>query len=328
MEGSRLRVAIVGASGIGKYHGSWWAIEGAEVCAFAGRSAESVARTQEALARFFGFAGRGYTNVEAMIAQERPDVVDVCSPPACHFEHARTALEASCHVLCEKPFVYDPDAEREAILAQACALVDLAARNGLRLCVCTQYSAAGPVFARIWQEARGNEPVHHYHGHLESPAKNRPPDPERIWLDLSPHLLSVLLKLAPDAEADWDTLRPRFNEYEACADFSMRHPAGETIDCALVTRNALRPPLNVRHFKYNGCPFVVEGEKGADGVYCACIETPEGRFVEPDMMRVLIRDFMAGRVTATPAESLANLDMMLRIRDAARKAKNLGKEQG
>ena len=319
MAGTKPRVAIVGASGIGKHHGNWWTTEGAEVCAFAGRSAESVAKTQETLAQFFGFAGRGYTNVEAMIAQERPDVVDVCSPAACHFEHARTALEAGCHVLCEKPFVYDPDAEREAILAKARALVDLAARKSLRLCVCTQYSEVSAVFARIWKKARGDESVHHYHGHLESPAKNRAPNPERIWLDLSPHLLSVLLRLAPDAEADWDTLRTRFNEYEACADFSMRRPSGDTIDCAIVTRNALRPPLNVRHFKYNGFPFAVEGEKGPDGIYCACIETPEGRFVEPDMMRVLIRDFMAGRVTITPAESLANLDMMLRIRDAARK---------
>lgn len=54
--------------------------------------------------------------------------VDVCvvsSPTGLHHEHARAALEAGCHVMCEKPFTIDP--------AQGWDLADTAARVGRQL---------------------------------------------------------------------------------------------------------------------------------------------------------------------------------------------------
>ena len=314
----RPRVALIGASGVGKHHANWWTLEGADVRAFAGTSAESVAKTRAELEALFGFSGHGYTDIEEMLRVERPDIVDVCSPSPRHFEHARMALEAGCHVLCEKPFVYDPRVPRDELMAQARTLIELAETKGRRLGVCTQYSAAAEIFAQIWREKRRNATITHYHGHLESSAKNRPPDPERIWADLSPHLISVLLKLVPGSALLWDSLRTTFNGYEAIADFDVRTPDGQDVHCLIVTRNALQPPLNVRHFKCNQYPFVVEGEKGADGIYCARIETPDGNYLEPDMMRLLIRAFLKGDPVADLCESLTNLDWMLRIRDIAR----------
>ena len=314
-----VRVAVVGARGIGKHHAKWWTIEGARVCAFAGTSPESVAKTRAALVDLFGFDGAGYTRLEEMIEKERPDIVDVCSPPAYHGGHVRTALDAGCHVLCEKPFVYDPALPGEAILERARGLAALAHEKGLRLAVSTQYSMGARMFTRIWDETHPGERVTHYHGHLESPAKGRAPDPERVWLDLSPHPISVLMDAAPDGQVDWSTLRTTFNGYEALPEFDVRRPSGQSIRCLIVTRNALEPPLNIRHFKYNGYPFVVEGQNDAEGIYCARIETPHGHYLEPDMMRALIRAFLAGSPAQGIEASLANLDLMLRVRDFVRK---------
>jgi predicted dehydrogenase len=321
---SKARVAVAGARGIGKHHARWWELEGAEVCAFAGASPDSLASTRQALTDFFGFSGRAYSSLPEMIEREHPGIVDICSPPMCHYDHVRTALEAGCHVLCEKPFVYDPALDRAAILERAQALVDLANGRGLRLCVCTQYSAGARDFARIWKQCRNGENITHYHGHLEAPAKNRPPDPERVWVDLSPHLLSVLLNLAPEGEVVWDSLRTTFQGYEASAEFEVRRGAAPPLQAFCVTRNATQPPFNVRHFKYNGYPFAVEGENDGQGVYSARIETPDGNYREPDMMRALIRDFLAGTPTTTMQESVTNLDLMLRIRDAARRQREKG----
>lgn len=314
MTGCNTRVAIIGAGGIGKHHAKWWKYAGAEVCAIVGTTPESLAKTREALAALFGFDGRSYTGVAEMLENERPDVVDVCSPPACHAEHVRVSLEADCHVLCEKPFVYDSRLRREELMAMATGLAALAERRNRRLAVSTQYSAAALGFARLWAN---REPVTQYHGHLESPARNRPPDPVRVWVDLSPHPLSVLLKLAPDGEALWETLEVRFAGYEAIAEFDVRRAHGGRLHAAIVTRNALEPPLNVRHFKYNGYPFVVEGENDEAGVYRARIETPEGPRVEPDMLHASIAAFLGDVPAATIQESLRNLDWMLRVRDAA-----------
>jgi len=319
-----IRVALVGATGIGKHHAKWWSIEGAQVCAFAGTSAESVAKTRQALVDLFGFSGHGYTSLNALLEAEQPDVVDVCSPPVCHARHVREALEAGCHVLCEKPFVYDPARPCEVVLSEAQALAQLAKGKGLLLSVSTQYSAGARMFEGIWNERRPGEAVVHYHGHLESPAKNRPADPERVWGDLSPHPLSVLIALAPDGVVHWDTVQVTFTGYEALAEFDVRRPTGEILHALIVTRNAVQPPFNVRHFKYNGYVFGVEGQNDVSGVYCARIETANGHYLELDMMRALIRDFARGHPTAGIEESLKNLEWMLRIRDIARGQRHPG----
>ena len=44
-----------------------------------------------------------YTDLGEMLAHERPDVVQICSPPFLHVQQSIAALEAGAWVLCEKP---------------------------------------------------------------------------------------------------------------------------------------------------------------------------------------------------------------------------------
>jgi predicted dehydrogenase len=46
-----------------------------------------------------------FTSTEEMLARVKPDIIAVATPPASHFEITRVALEAGCHVFCEKPFM-------------------------------------------------------------------------------------------------------------------------------------------------------------------------------------------------------------------------------
>lgn len=310
----KTRVAIIGASGIGKHHARWWTLEGADVCAFAGTSAASLAAAEQGLNEQFAFQGRGYTDVEEMLEAERPDIVDVCSPPPLHFEHVETALRSGCHVLCEKPFVYDPEVPSAELMRQARSLFSLAEDKGLRLGICTQYAVAARFFQTIWNERRGNEPIVQYDGFLETPAKNRPPDAVRIWSDLAPHLLSVLLCLAPDGQLDEASLSKTFTGYRAEAQFRYLS-SGTEIACRLCASNFTEGSAHQRIFTYNGYTFRVEGQADTNGVYCSRIETADGPFVRPDTMRVLIREFLSGHCVATPAQCLRNLELMLRVQD-------------
>jgi predicted dehydrogenase len=68
----------------------------------------------------------------AVASEDYRDVIDagmdIClvgSPHGLHYEHAKAALEAGAHVLCEKPFTVDP--------RHAWELVELAERKGLHL---------------------------------------------------------------------------------------------------------------------------------------------------------------------------------------------------
>jgi predicted dehydrogenase len=44
-----------------------------------------------------------YSDLSEMLSKERPDVVDVCTPPKVHAPLAVEAMESRCHVLLEKP---------------------------------------------------------------------------------------------------------------------------------------------------------------------------------------------------------------------------------
>lgn len=53
------------------------------------------------------------------------DVVHICTPPALHYQMVRDALKAGKHVVCEKPFTFDPaESEKLVELAQSSNLVN------------------------------------------------------------------------------------------------------------------------------------------------------------------------------------------------------------
>src|SRR5215475_10191736 len=50
-----------------------------------------------------------YDSVETLLAKERLDFVDICTPPSSHTDLIRAALRRGVHVLCEKPLVTSPE---------------------------------------------------------------------------------------------------------------------------------------------------------------------------------------------------------------------------
>ncbi|MFR3778785.1 MAG: Gfo/Idh/MocA family protein [Enterobacter sp.] len=59
-----------------------------------------------------------------MLQEVKPDVVSVCSPNRFHFEHVMAALEAGCHVMCEKPPANDAQNRRDQMCASPRARPD------------------------------------------------------------------------------------------------------------------------------------------------------------------------------------------------------------
>ncbi|EPI5834445.1 Gfo/Idh/MocA family oxidoreductase [Escherichia coli] len=66
----------------------------------------------QALAEKYGNASV-WDDPQAMLLAVKPDVVSVCSPNRFHYEHTLMALEAGCHVMCEKPPAMTPEQARE-----------------------------------------------------------------------------------------------------------------------------------------------------------------------------------------------------------------------
>jgi len=96
----KLRTAIVGTGGIAHAH--------AEAATALADRLELVAAVDIDPARLDAFRERygvttGYADVEEMLAREKPDVVQICTPPGAHVDLSIACLEAGAWVLCEKP---------------------------------------------------------------------------------------------------------------------------------------------------------------------------------------------------------------------------------
>ncbi len=113
---SELRAAVVGTGFIGVVHVEALRRLGVEVTGVVGSTPER-ARAKPGLPE-------PYSSFEAMLADDRVDVVHLTTPNHLHFEQSRAALAAGKHVVCEKPLAMDSAESGELVrLAQASGLV-------------------------------------------------------------------------------------------------------------------------------------------------------------------------------------------------------------
>ena len=84
-----------------------------------------------------------YASVAELLEKARPDVVIVATPPDVHVEPCLLALDAGCHVFCEKPLAQTV-AEADRIIA--------AARSARRLVAVNHVFRGNPIFRAVRDE--------------------------------------------------------------------------------------------------------------------------------------------------------------------------------
>ncbi len=127
-----LKAAVVGTGFIGAVHVDALRRLGVEILGVAGSTPERARAASP---------GAVYDSYEAVLADERVDVVHLTTPNNLHHSQAKQALEAGKHVVCEKPLAVTSDESAE--------LVELAGRSGL--VHCTNFNVR---FYPLVQEAR------------------------------------------------------------------------------------------------------------------------------------------------------------------------------
>lgn len=116
-----IKIGVVGAGGMGTVHMSNYAhIDGCQVTAVCDPSEAAAAKAAE-------IGATHYTSLTHMLAEAKPDVVDVCTPTFLHKQQVMEALEAGCHVIVEKPVAL--------AVADAQAMFDKAREKGVQLFV-------------------------------------------------------------------------------------------------------------------------------------------------------------------------------------------------
>lgn len=312
----RLKVAVIGVRGIGRHHARWYDLVGCEVVAFAGTSPESCAAGESALKKLFDFRGRAYVSVDEMLRCERPDIVDVSSPPQFHREHCLAALEAGAHVMCEKPFVWDERKSPDELLANAEEVVRAAEDRGLALALSTQYAAAAPVYRRIHEELAGPiEEVGTVRIVMESVPPGGGSEYEAIWIDLGPHPISMVMAWLPEGEIEPGSISCRIGRKEIVAGFRY----GDA-DVSVTHRSLDKGVTPTRCLGVNGFLLDWGGRPDSQGVFRTCLSREGREWVVDDFMHTTIARFVdgvcgvpSGPIFTTGRDGLKNLRILLEV---------------
>jgi predicted dehydrogenase len=116
-----LKVAIVGCGKIADSHASQ--IQRIKGCEIVGVCDRELLMAQQLSQRFS--IKRSFSELNDLLRETRPDVVHITTPPAGHYEIAKTCLENGSNVYVEKPFtLYENEAQK---------LINLANQNSLKI---------------------------------------------------------------------------------------------------------------------------------------------------------------------------------------------------
>jgi len=104
-----MKVSIIGAgrtrNGIGEYIGKYFHQHGANVISVLGTTEETSFHASSAL-RKYGIEAHSYTDFDAMVSAEKPELVVIASPSSTHYDYLLKCLDWGLHIFCEKPFVW------------------------------------------------------------------------------------------------------------------------------------------------------------------------------------------------------------------------------
>lgn len=307
-----LKVAVVGASGIGQHHARWHHLSGSDVVAFVGRTQDSCWQTAQRLKDYFGFEGRAYTDLALMLEEEKPDIVDICSPFELHRAHAEAAFKAGCHVICEKPLCWDSDKSLDEIVADGEAVVAASEAAKKHIVISAQYPASIPIYRDFYIQERGQwDDVTSVFMEMEVKGRKGPKLGDDIWIDLASHPLSLAIGFLPGYEIDWQSVDCVIAERENRAQFEMLGN-GLRSRVEIVLRD-IDEGMPKRRFGVNDFLVDWHGYADAEGVYRTKL-VREGREVLcNDFMHILIEDFAkhiqgdGGHVWVSGKEALDNL---------------------
>lgn len=113
---SKLRAAVIGVGYLGRFHAQKYAaLEGVELVGVVDASADRAAEVAEEVGT------RAFTEYDRLLSEV--DLVSIVVPTQHHYQVAKAALEAGCHILLEKPVTRTVEEAEE--------LIELASRKNL-----------------------------------------------------------------------------------------------------------------------------------------------------------------------------------------------------
>ena len=100
-----MKYAVLGASGIGKYHFRELQALNCEVVAILGKTDKTAKETAESLGKIYKKKVNSYSDLNKLLDQEKIRGVIVATPAETHYDFVKLCLLKGINVFCEKPLV-------------------------------------------------------------------------------------------------------------------------------------------------------------------------------------------------------------------------------
>lgn len=122
-----LRIATVGTGYFSQFHyDAWRRCEGVELVGIADLNFASAQKLADA------FGCTAYGDVVRMLEEEKPDLLDVITPPASHLPLIEQAATHGVNVICQKPFCGDLASAQKAVKLAEAAGIDITIHENFR----------------------------------------------------------------------------------------------------------------------------------------------------------------------------------------------------
>ena len=203
---SNLKIGIVGAGLMGRWHSKVAMRQGAKILSIV----DSNATLATQLSIELGNTAKVFTDIESMLVACQLDVLHICTPLDSHFTLAMKAINAGVHVVIEKPIAENADETK--------LLLDASKKNNVKICPVHQFCFQDGVQHVISDAASLGELMHMRFttGSAGGEGDNKATLTE-IIADIIPHPLSVLQKLYPQynfESIDWQGISSREGELQ------------------------------------------------------------------------------------------------------------------
>ena len=187
----KLKVGIVGAGLMGRWHAKLVTRQGAKIIAIV----DGNTTIAKQLAKEIDGTAQVFVDIDSMLADCQLDVLHICTPLNSHFSLAMRAISAGIHVIVEKPMAETAEETK--------LLLDASEKNNVKICPVHQFGFQDGVMKVISEASSLGDLVHLRFTTGSAGGEGRGKAPlNEIIADIIPHPLSVLQRLCPHYSID------------------------------------------------------------------------------------------------------------------------------
>ncbi len=197
MDATPFNIAVVGPArslqGTGPYITRAFHQLGCDIRAVVSSSLQSATAAANHLDKEYGIGCQAFASIEELLEAVPIDIVAICSPPTTHHRYLQAAMDADCHIFCEKPLWWPEQEVRTPECAQHLAdetlrLVQRARRRNINLQLNTQWVYTLPGFYALHcQQNPAPQTIKTFSMWLSPQSTGK-----QMIIDAVPHALSML----------------------------------------------------------------------------------------------------------------------------------------